>query len=117
MPTRSPAQKDRALKSTIAILNLVQDDLKQVEKIMREEPRLLGPGSFALAKGAETETPIPVLNAVIDHLMSSGGKRVRPALALLVNRIYTAKTEQSVALAALPGQADFGAVFGMFVFH
>jgi geranylgeranyl pyrophosphate synthase len=88
------------LKSTIAILNLVQDDLKQVEKIMREEPRLLGPGSFALATDTGSNIPIPVLNTVIDHLMSSGGKRVRPALALLVNRIFPAKLEQSVALAA-----------------
>lgn len=88
------------MKSTIAILNLVQDDLEQVEKIMREEPRLLGPASFAPAKDSGSKTPVPALNAVIDHLMSSGGKRVRPALALLVNRIYAARSEQSVALAA-----------------
>lgn len=41
-----------------------------------------------------------VLTAAIEHLLSSGGKRIRPALVLLVSKLYPTDVEQSVALAA-----------------
>jgi len=88
------------LKSTLAVFKLVRDGLKQVEQTMIEEPELLAAQSFTPADGARSDTPPSVLNSVISHLVSSGGKRVRPALALVVNQIYPTEIEKSVALAA-----------------
>jgi len=88
------------LNSSIAILNLVQDELEQVEQTMREDPRLPGLSTLDTRGSAASGTPSPILNSVIDHLVDSGGKRVRPALALLVSRVYPADRERIVALAA-----------------
>jgi geranylgeranyl pyrophosphate synthase len=88
------------LKSTLEIFKLVKDGLKQVEQTMIEEPLLLAAQSFIPADGVRSDTPPEVLNSVIRHLVSSGGKRVRPALALVVNHIYPTDIEKSVALAA-----------------
>lgn len=88
------------MNSSIAILNLVQDDLIQVEQKMREDPRLPDLSTLDTGESAASDTPSPILNSVIDHLVDSGGKRVRPALALLVNRMYPAVLERTVALAA-----------------
>jgi geranylgeranyl pyrophosphate synthase len=88
------------LKSTIAIFDLVQDDLRQVEQRLCEEPHLLGRMSYAPLERVGSDAPPAVLNEVIDHLVSSGGKRVRPAVALLVNRVYPTSPKRSVALAA-----------------
>jgi geranylgeranyl pyrophosphate synthase len=88
------------LNSTIAIFDLVQDDLLRVEAIMRAEPRLLAARSFAVEERVPRE-PSPLdLNSVIDYLVSSGGKRVRPALALLVSRIFPTEQERIANLAA-----------------
>lgn len=93
----------------MVILKLVQDDLEQVELKMRQEPRLMA-GSWPFSIGATPDatqmrnaryaSPHPVLSEVIDHLVTSGGKRVRPALTLLVSRIYPAEKEHIVSLAA-----------------
>ncbi len=88
------------MNSSIAIFNLVHDDLKQVEEMMRAEPRLLAARSFVLAEGVRSDAPPPDLSPVIDYLVSSGGKRVRPALALLVSHIYPTHSEKITALAA-----------------
>jgi geranylgeranyl pyrophosphate synthase len=89
------------LSSTITIFSLVQDDLKQVERKMREEPVLAaGPRSPASGGRSGDYAPHPALHDVIDHLVDSGGKRVRPALALLVGHIYPAEPEQVISLAA-----------------
>jgi geranylgeranyl pyrophosphate synthase len=89
------------LNNTVTIFNLVQDGLRQVEQKMRENPRpAAGPGSSALTGQVKAYPSHPALSAVIDHLVSSGGKRVRPALALLVSHIYPAEPERVVALAA-----------------
>jgi geranylgeranyl pyrophosphate synthase len=88
------------LKSTLAVFKLVKDGLEQVEQTMIEEPKLLVAQSFTPADGVRSDTPPAVLNSVISHLVSSGGKRVRPALALVVNHIYPTEIEKSVALAA-----------------
>jgi geranylgeranyl pyrophosphate synthase len=42
----------------------------------------------------------PDLSAALDHLLSSGGKRVRPALGFLVGRMFGAPEEKLVALGA-----------------
>jgi geranylgeranyl pyrophosphate synthase len=88
------------LKSTLEIFTLVKDDLKQVEQTMIDEPTLLAAQSFAPADGVRSDTPPEVLTSIIRHLVSSGGKRVRPALALVVNHIYPTDIEKSVSLAA-----------------
>jgi len=89
------------VNKTIAIFNLIQDDLERVEQKMREKPRLTAYlGSPTLAYESTMYEPHPTLSAVIDHLIDSGGKRVRPALALLVSRIYPSEQEQILALAA-----------------
>ncbi len=41
-----------------------------------------------------------VLTTAIEHLLSSGGKRIRPALVLLVCKLYNECTAKSIALAA-----------------
>jgi geranylgeranyl pyrophosphate synthase len=67
------------------IFESIQDDLGRVEEKLREKPRL------------EYE----VLTAAIEHLLASGGKRIRPALVILVSRLYSARIEPEVlALAA-----------------
>ncbi|MFQ5613622.1 MAG: polyprenyl synthetase family protein [Anaerolineae bacterium] len=70
--------------STKSMFELVQTDLKGVEDKMRE-----GVG--------EHHTK---LAAVIDYLVSAGGKRLRPALTLLASRFYPADEDKAIALAA-----------------
>jgi geranylgeranyl pyrophosphate synthase len=89
------------VNKTIAIFNLVQDDLKQVEQKMREKPRLMSSfGLPGLAAEHADFSPHPTLSAVLDHLIASGGKRVRPSLTLLVSHIYPAEQDQVLCLAA-----------------
>jgi geranylgeranyl pyrophosphate synthase len=95
-----PRQRIKDLNSTIAIFNLVQDDLKQVEDIMRAEPQLLAARSFVAEEDAGRNATALDLKSVIDYLVSSGGKRLRPALALLVGHIYPTKLEKIANLAA-----------------
>lgn len=89
------------MNKNIAIFNLIQDDLEQVEQKMREKPRLMASfGLSALAAESTDFSPHPTLSAVLDHLIASGGKRVRPSLTLLVSHIYPAEQEQVLSLAA-----------------
>ena len=87
------------MNRTITIFNLVQDDLKHVEHVMRDEPRLLDARSFPDADGGGSAVPPVELSSVIDNLVTSGGKRVRPALALLVGQMYPSQKDRLVALA------------------
>lgn len=48
----------------------------------------------------EAETYHPQLGAAIEHLLSSGGKRVRPATALLMGAMLGGDTERLVTLAS-----------------
>jgi geranylgeranyl pyrophosphate synthase len=73
---------------TVSILQTlfapVQEELKQVEELLCEvEPNQ----HSAITKAT-------------DHLLSSGGKRVRPALALMVAKAFDAPRDRAVALAA-----------------
>ncbi len=61
----------------------VQADLAAVEAKLREAP----PGQHEALTGAT------------DHLLASGGKRVRPGLALLVAQAFGAERQRAVALA------------------
>jgi geranylgeranyl pyrophosphate synthase len=83
----------------MTIFNLVQNDLKQVEQVMRNEPRLLDARSFPNAEGGGSAAPPLELSSVIDDIVTSGGKRVRPALALLVGQMYPSQKNGLVALA------------------
>jgi geranylgeranyl pyrophosphate synthase len=67
------------------IFDSIRDDLAQVEAKLREKPQL------------EYET----LSTAIEHLLSSGGKRIRPALVILSSRLYSAEVNpQAISLAA-----------------
>lgn len=70
--------------NTISLLELVADDLDLVEIKLRETP----------------ESEQPELTAVLNHLLGSGGKRLRPALALLAGRFYPTELDKLVAVAA-----------------
>ena len=69
---------------TISILDLVHEELQRVEQKMRE------------ASQVEYEH----LAAVLDDLLKSGGKRLRPALVLLSSKFYPADPEKTISLAA-----------------
>lgn len=71
--------------STLQVLFApVQEELEQVDALLREiEPN---------QHSAVTEA--------IEHLLSGGGKRIRPALALLVAKAFEAPADRAVALAA-----------------
>jgi geranylgeranyl pyrophosphate synthase len=69
---------------TIPLLEPLAGELEQVELKMREP----------------VHSDYPQLVAVLDHLLDSGGKRLRPALALLAGRLHQADREKLVSLAA-----------------
>jgi geranylgeranyl pyrophosphate synthase len=71
--------------STTDIFVPIQPDLQAVEAKMRE---------------ASLENQHPALTTALEHLLASGGKRVRPAVALLSARLFDAEPGRAVALAA-----------------
>ena len=62
----------------------VQDEIKRVEEIMRSQ-----------ADGYNSD-----LQAAVEHLIASGGKRIRPTLTLLTGHMLGADEERLVTLAA-----------------
>jgi geranylgeranyl pyrophosphate synthase len=64
--------------------NSIRDQINQVELLMR-----------AQAKGHHSD-----LGAALNHLLTSGGKRIRPAVALLSGKMLGADTGRLVTLAA-----------------
>ena len=48
----------------------------------------------------QTDGHNPELRAALQHLLSSGGKRIRPAVALLTGGMFGADTEKLVTLGA-----------------
>jgi geranylgeranyl pyrophosphate synthase len=70
--------------NTIPLLEPLTADLERVERKMREP----------------VHPEYPQLTAVLQQLLTSGGKRLRPALALLTGRLYAADLEKLVSLAA-----------------
>ncbi len=64
--------------------DLVREDLRRVEETLRTLPLI----DYAVVAEA------------IDHLLDSGGKRIRPTLTLLSSRLYPADADKVIALAA-----------------
>ena len=71
--------------STADIFAPIQTDLQAVEAKMRE---------------AALTNQNSALTSALEHLLASGGKRVRPAVALLSARLFDADPSRAVALAA-----------------
>jgi geranylgeranyl pyrophosphate synthase len=69
---------------TISILDLVHDELQRVEQKMRE------------ASQVEYEH----LATVLDDLLKSGGKRLRPALVLFSTKFHPSDPDKTISLAA-----------------
>lgn len=69
---------------TIPLLEPLAADLERVEQKMRQP----------------VHAEYPQLTAVLEHLLDSGGKRLRPALALLAGRVYQADLDKLISLAA-----------------
>jgi len=63
---------------------LVQEEMQRVELLMR----------------SQAENRHPDLESVLNHLLSSGGKRIRPVVALLSGGMLNAEPESLVRLAA-----------------
>jgi geranylgeranyl pyrophosphate synthase len=70
--------------NTIPLLEPLVSELRLVERKLREP----------------VHPEYPTLTAVLEHLLGSGGKRLRPALALLAGSFYAADLEKLVSLAA-----------------
>ena len=71
--------------STVTFFTSVQDQLKFVEQRIREQA------------GEEHH---PDLRSALEHLLSAGGKRIRPTLSLLVGNMLGAPLEKVVTLGA-----------------
>lgn len=72
------------MNATVSFLTPVQEDINAVEAIMRSQ-----------AKGYHSD-----LNAALTLLLSAGGKRIRPALTILVGRMLGANHDHLLSLAA-----------------
>jgi geranylgeranyl pyrophosphate synthase len=68
----------------LSFLNLIYDDLERVEALLREHP----PGRHE------------AIGIALDHLLGSGGKRIRPALVLLSAYLCGADMDQAIFPAA-----------------
>ena len=71
--------------STVSFFSTVQDGIELVEKRMRAQA---------------DDKNHPDLSAALDHLLSSGGKRIRPTLVFLVGNMLGAPEEKLVTLGA-----------------
>ena len=68
----------------VTIFTTVQDSIDQVEARIR----------------AQADADHPELRAALEHLLATGGKRVRPALTLLTGKLFGADLEALTTLAA-----------------
>jgi len=82
-PETDTELKGRDLKTT-SILDLVREELQRVEQKMREA----------------SQVEYAHLATVLDDLLKSGGKRLRPALVLLSTKFHPADPEKTISLAA-----------------
>jgi geranylgeranyl pyrophosphate synthase len=69
----------------VSFFSIVQDDVQLVEKRMRAQA---------------DDKNHPDLSAALDHLLASGGKRMRPTVVFLVGRMLGAPQEKLVTLGA-----------------
>ncbi len=72
------------LITTVNFLAPVQDQIQRVEALMR----------------SQADDQHPDVDAALQHLLSSGGKRVRPAVALLTGEMLGGNEDRLVTLAA-----------------
>lgn len=72
------------MNKTISFITPVQEDIRTVEALM----------------GAQADGNHPDLKSALDLLVSSGGKRIRPALTLLAGRMMGANRDALITLAA-----------------
>jgi geranylgeranyl pyrophosphate synthase len=70
--------------ANLNIFSPVQDQLQQVETLMR----------------AQSEGLHPELGAALDHLLNSGGKRIRPTVSLLFGGMLKADRDKMVIMAS-----------------
>lgn len=68
-----------------AALNIIGDDLKRVEQQFR----------------IDLESDVPLIRKVGEYVLSSGGKRVRPALLLLAAKLCDYRGDKAVPLASV----------------
>jgi geranylgeranyl pyrophosphate synthase len=72
------------LNSTLTFFSLVQSDIHDIEEKMRSQ-----------AQGYH-----PDIQAALDHLLSSGGKRIRPSLTMLIGKMLGGDRNRLITLAA-----------------
>ncbi len=70
--------------STVSFITPIQEQIKRVEERMREQAR-------------ESH---PDLRAALEHLLASGGKRVRPTLVLLIGNMLGGQEERLITVGA-----------------
>ena len=73
-----------------AALNIIGEDLKLVEQQFRKD----------------LQSDVPLIRKVGEYVLSSGGKRVRPALLLLAARVSGYTGNQAVPLASVMAGAE-----------
>jgi geranylgeranyl pyrophosphate synthase len=73
--------------ATIAIFDLVKDDLRRVETRLHDVP-------------LQSDPDMELVTEAIGHLLDAGGKRIRPALTLLTGRLYPCDPDRIVSMAA-----------------
>jgi len=70
--------------STVTFFTPVQEEMRQVEELMR----------------VQADEHHPELRAALHHLLGAGGKRIRPTLGLLVGNMLGADPDKLITLAA-----------------
>lgn len=75
------AEKPASLDTMYA---LIGDDLKQVNILIIER----------------VKNEIPLINDIVSHIVSSGGKRIRPALTLICSKLCNYNEKRHISLAA-----------------
>lgn len=73
--------------ATIAVFDLVKDDLQRVETRLHDIP-------------LRTEADFELVTEAIGHVLDAGGKRIRPALTLLTGLLYPSDPNKIISLAA-----------------
>ena len=73
--------------ATIAVFDLVKDDLQRVETRLHDVP-------------LRADADLGLVSEAIGHLLDAGGKRIRPALTLLTGRLYPSDPDKIVSMAA-----------------
>jgi geranylgeranyl pyrophosphate synthase len=73
--------------ATIAVFDLVKDDLQRVETRLHDVP-------------LRSDSDLELVTEAIGHLLDAGGKRIRPALTLLTGRLYPSDSDKIISMAA-----------------